>query len=97
MSYQSYSTNFQINIVENGKSVLTTNCTVEYYDSDSLDCAELDITTETEITDDDMSDAVQDFLSDFFKDKKANEWDAIQGKVIQLNYNREDEVVTMEK
>ncbi len=96
MSYQSFSTEFEIDIVENGKSILTTTCTAEFYDSDMLDCAEIDITPESEITDDEMSDAVQECLHEFLKHKGAKEWDALHGEVIQLNYNSETESATIE-
>lgn len=96
MSYQSFSTEFEIDIVENGRSILTTTCTAEYYDSDILDCPELDLSFGDEITDDALSDAIEDSLTDLLNKKSAKEWDALHGEVIQLNYNSETETATLE-
>lgn len=87
MAYTSFSVDFQIDILVDGKSVKTTPCTMSYYDSDINDCEEMEFDFDRADLSDAVIDSVDEALSDHFHGMCINTMLSQEGEMIQIKYD----------
>jgi membrane protease subunit (stomatin/prohibitin family) len=93
----SFDINCQLDIKIDGKSIKVVDLHYGFYDSDALDCADIDIEYDSEGINDDIVDIIDDALNTFFNKLKGRYIVTLAGTVLTVEYDSKTESASVHK